>query len=274
MAKRRGGYRRGSYKFTARRRAALKKAQLKSAQKRKGSGKKIAIAAGAIGGLAAVAYLGSRHRGKISGNKNASRNAVQPGSKESTRIANAISVGNPSRTTTITEGDRVMAQATRNRLNRAAPIPGHMRGATDRQTERSVRRTLRNARKAAATGQKTAALKGTPGGTKTPKKANPNNEARKTKWTEENWKAALAFDEMSVRQPLSGGKPADSGSRATPQRSNTSNSRTSAFYKQQEALDKILGVKLSGNDREAAINAAMNANPGVSRETVIKKLRL
>jgi hypothetical protein len=214
---RRGGYRRGPYKFTSRRRAALKKAQIKSARNRKskgGTAKKIGIAAGAIGGIAVAAYLGSKSGGFSRNNRGGSaRAAVQPGSKEKTRVANAISVGSPSRTTVISPDALRRAQNERNKLARATPVPAHMRGATDRQTERGVRKTLRDAKKQAV-GQKTSSLTGTPGGVKTPSKAKPQNEARNKAWTDQQWADALAFD-APTRNPLSGG-PVKRNSAGTP----------------------------------------------------------
>ena len=218
MAKSSGVYRRGGpYKFTARRRYALKRAQEISARKRKQQrNKRIGVAAGAIAGIAIAGYLGSKHRGGIrSNNPGAIRAAVQPGAKENTRIANALSVGSPSKTTTVIgPGERARAQATRNAMARSA-LPPHM-GGTDRKkytadgdvnttamTNAGVRKTLKNARSKVAQGRKTESLKSTPGGGgKVYPPANPR--ASRAAWSDENWADALAFD-TSVNKPISGG---------------------------------------------------------------------
>lgn len=195
MARRRN---RGPYKFTARRRYALKKAQEKAARKKKIG--KIAGAVGATIAVGATAYLGHRYGSKAiqSSVKNKRikaygqhREAVRHVSwqaKESNRIGNAVSVAHPSQTTTIGWYQKAQAEKIRKQLNRAKPAPAHMRGVTDRQTEKSVRRTLKE-NKVKVTGQKTGSLKGTPGGTKTYSKANPANT-----WSEDDHAAAQAFD--------------------------------------------------------------------------------
>ena len=215
MARRGRGYRRGPYQFTARRRYALKKAQEASAKKRKSQrNKRIGVAAGAIAGIAVAGYLGNRYgssaiqssvknkRIKAMGGHRAAIAAVQPKNKEATRVGNAVSVAPPSQTHTTQIGwyQRAQADKARAALNRARPAPAHMRGATDRQTERSVRKTLKEARKTTG-GTKTASLTGTPGGTKTTPKAIPGKPET---WKDEDWADALAFD-MPVRNPLSTG---------------------------------------------------------------------
>jgi hypothetical protein len=270
MAKRRGGgvYNRGGpYKFTARRRYALKRAQEISARKRKSQrNKKIAVAAGAIAGLAVAGYLGSKHVGGIrSNNPRAVRAAVQPGAKENTRIGNAISVGSPSgtRTTVIGAGERARAQATRNAMARNA-LPPHMGGPdrkiyndddsvnTTAMTNKGVRRSMKNARARVAEGTKTSSLKSTPGGTLTPPKANPR--ASRDAWSDSDWADALAFDTPVVK-PISGGSTPRKAS--TPQRDPL---HTLAKIRYDDAKLLGSGARVSGADD------AFLANVGTSRK--------
>lgn len=113
MAKRKA-YRaaKGAYKMTPRRRAALKKAQAASARKRRRRNvKRAAIGITAVAGIAGAAYAGHKYGGKAgsvasSVRRNvksrefsvggitvsrAAKNAHQPGAKEATRIAGAVS---------------------------------------------------------------------------------------------------------------------------------------------------------------------------------------
>lgn len=283
MAKRRSY---GPYKMTARRRYALKKAQEASARKRRRQrNKKIGIAAGAIAGIAVAGVLGSRYgssriqqsvKNKRIQAMTAHRSTAQklahykkisaPDSKEATRIANAMMNARPSATTNqgpsrgITEGDRARAENTRKQLNRAIPPPAHMRGATDAQTNRSVRRTLKEARKATQ-GKKSESLTGTPGGTKTPMKAIPHKPET---WKDEDWADALAFDTL-VRQPIAG-PPAQrkSMSSSVPQRD-----PLHTLAKQRFEDSKLLGAgnKVSGADDPFL------ANVGTSRKAARKPKR-
>ncbi|AEL97924.1 hypothetical protein CL65_gp016 [Mycobacterium phage Patience] len=288
MAKRRY---RGPYKMTARRRYALKKAQEASAKKRrKNAIKKIGAAAGAIGGLAVAGYLGHRygsakiqqsvknnrikvmtaHRGKVV-QLNAARKAVQPGAKEATRVASAISVAHPSRTT-ITASDRARAESVRSKLKKQSMPPiydstGRNIGGPDRRsydednnirseamTNRSVRRTLKQSKKNTQ-GKKTGSLKGTPGGTKTPPKAIPH---RPETWKDDDWAAALAFD-TPTRQPLSGGSSGKGrGTTGTPRRDPL---HTLAKMRYDDA--KLLGSGAPG----AGDTDAFLRNAGTSRST-------
>jgi len=101
------GKSRGYYRFTAKRKAALKRAQFISAKNRKGSGKgsnfkKIATIGVLAGVGAGVAVAGYKNRDAIGAKVGDWRKAVSPDRKERTRSANAISVGHPSRTVSIT----------------------------------------------------------------------------------------------------------------------------------------------------------------------------
>lgn len=287
MARRGKGYRRGPYQFTARRRYALKKAQEASAKKRKSQrNKRIGVAAGAIAGIAVAGYLGNRYgssaikssvkhkriqaandmRRSLAGRKALA--AVQPGNKEATRVGNAVSVAPPSQTHTTQIGwyQRAQADKERAKLNRARPAPAHMRGATDRQTERSVRKTLKEARKT-TTGNKTASLTGTPGGTKTPMKAIPH---RPETWKDEDWADALAFD-TPTRQPLSG----------TPQRGSSGSGRKTAMPQPRDPLhtlakmryddSKLLGTPIRSGDTDAFLASAGTSRSAPKKRTIKRR---
>lgn len=280
MAKRRG-YRRGPYQFTARRRYALKKAQEASAKKRKSQrNKRIGVAAGAIAGIAVAGYLGNRYgssaiqssvknkRIKAMGGHRAAIAAVQPKNKEATRVGNAVSVAPPSQTHTTQIGwyQRAQADKARAALNRARPAPAHMRGATDRQTEKSVRRTLKEAKKN-TTGAKTASLKSTPGGTKTPANAIPH---RPETWKDEDWADALAFD-TPTRNPISG----------TPKRSGGSGRKTAmpqprdplhTLAKMRFDDSKLLGSGAPGaGDTDAFLRSAGTSRAAVPKRSIKRR---
>lgn len=94
---RRKNVRRGSYRYTPKRAQALKRAQAISARKRKSrrnTAIKGAIAGATLAGIGAAAIYGYRNRSTIGSDVRATRNrwknAVQPGSKERVRLANAI----------------------------------------------------------------------------------------------------------------------------------------------------------------------------------------
>lgn len=198
MAKTRGYYSRGKYTFTARRRAQLKRAQAISARKRKRNAIKAAVV---LAGVGAVAFAGYKNRGTISRKTSEWKNAVSPKRKQENRVASAISVASPS-STRITEADRARARNTRNAMAAQDERKRGRGAATDgrsaQREARSVRSTIRNGRrgrlnddnsvksitqlaeegKKITRGRKTASLRSTPGGTKTPKKANPQNQAR------------------------------------------------------------------------------------------------
>ena len=110
MAKRRVA--RGAYKMTARRRVALKKAQAASARKRrKRNTKRVIGGVAAVAGIGAAAYAGHKYGGSAKTVAGSIRNrfktggisvggitvsrtavaAVQPGAKEATRVAGAVS---------------------------------------------------------------------------------------------------------------------------------------------------------------------------------------
>lgn len=209
MAKTRGYYNHGKYNFTARRRAQLKRAQAISARKRKTNAIKAAVV---LAGVGAIAFAGYKNRGTINNKiskvqrartlgRSDWRKAVAPENKEITRVASAISVAGPS-STRITEVDRARARNTRNAMAAQDERKRGRGAATDgrsaQREARSVRSTIRNGRrgrlnddnsvksitqlveegKKVTRGRKTASLRSTPGGTKTPKKANPKNQAR------------------------------------------------------------------------------------------------
>lgn len=170
------GKSRGYYKFTPKRKAALRKAQFVSAKNRKGSGsnlKKIATIGVLAGAGVGVAVVGYKNRDTI---RKAGdwRKTASPENKERTRAANAISVGDPSRTvsitppvvlaprmsTPITDSDRARAQDYRNAEKRkkekeTRAITGSEledidafekqaeRKSSDRQIDRQVRGVLR-----------------------------------------------------------------------------------------------------------------------------------
>jgi hypothetical protein len=127
MAKKRS--RRGrnrNYRYTAKRATALKRAQAISARKRKG--RRVAIAKGVVtgatlAGVGAAAIYGYKNRSTIGSDirstKNRWRNAVQPGSKERVRIANAITGGvkKPTKKRPATKGAKTMTRTDLGKVN-------------------------------------------------------------------------------------------------------------------------------------------------------------
>jgi hypothetical protein len=202
--RRKGGYRSTNYVFTSRRKYALKRAQALSAKKRKQQKfVKIARVGGILAGVGAAAYLGHRHRGTIGSAAGNWRNGFRPTNKEATRVSSNIGVAHPSQTTVITPGARAAAQKTRDALAKAQ-LPPHMGGPdkriydpdtsdvnTDAMTKRSVRRTMKHAKKKTQ-GQKDPGLVGTPGGTRKLKKT--SGDTSHGGLTEAQWEAALGFD--------------------------------------------------------------------------------
>lgn len=105
MAKRKGTrIARGQYRYTPKRAMALKRAQAISARKRKGRIVKGVIAGATLAGIGGVAIHGYKNRSRIRDSGYASvaagdvhstairwKKAVQPGSKERVRLANALS---------------------------------------------------------------------------------------------------------------------------------------------------------------------------------------
>jgi hypothetical protein len=279
---RRGGNRGRPYNFTARRRYALKRAQEISAKKRKSQrNKRIGVAAGAIAGIAVAGYLGSKHVGGIrKQNVAAVRKAVQPGNKEKHRVANAVSVAPPSATRTrgpITATDRQRAANTRKAMERAA-LPPHMGGPdrkrytaddeinTTAMTNAGVRRTLRSARKKAATGDKAPSLKSTPGGgNKTYPPANPrSSRAAAQAWSDENWADALAFD-TPTNKPISGGSTARS--RPAPKRD-----PLHTLAKMRYDDSKLLGSGAAGaGDTDAFLRSAGTSRPAPNKRTIKRR---
>lgn len=297
MARRgKGVYRRGGpYQFTARRRYALKKAQEASAKKRKAQrNKRIGVAAGAIAGIAVAGYMGKRYGSaaiqssvknkraeyfkthREHGKKMAHlRKVAQPGSKEATRIANALMNSRPSATTTqgpITDADRQRAANTRARMAQQA-LPPHMGGPdrriytdddevnTTAMTNRGVRRSLKKA-KAKTTGTKAASLTGTPGGTLTPPKAIKGNP----KWTDEQWADAMAFD-TPVNQPISGGSSRKS---SAPTRRDPLH--TLAKMRYDDA--KLLGSGAPGaGDTDAFLRSAGTSRPAPAKRSIKRAKR-
>ena len=211
----RKGYRRGAYKFTYKRKAALARAQAISARKRKGDSpiKKIGKIAGIAGAVGATAYLGYRHRGTIGKTASGWKNAVSPGAKEKTIVASGISADAISstvkgHTTQIGWYQRAQADKARKALAPKPPRNVNTTARTNRQTSKLVRaankdidsitsdnRVQRNRAAAKATGKKSASLTGTPGGTKTPKKAQKPSGENHGGFTEDQWQAILGFDE-------------------------------------------------------------------------------
>jgi hypothetical protein len=94
MAKRNQRRRNSSvYRYTPKRKAALKRAQAISARKRKSQRNaaiKGAVAGATLAGVGAAAIYGYKNRSTIKATSTSWKNAVQPGSKERLRIANAI----------------------------------------------------------------------------------------------------------------------------------------------------------------------------------------
>jgi len=211
----RKGYRRGAYKFTYKRKAALARAQAISARKRKGDSpiKKIGKIAGIAGAVGATAYLGYRYRGTIGKTASGWKNAVSPGAKEKTIVASGISADAISSTVTghTTQiGWYQRAQADKAREALAPRPPRNV--DTDKRTKHQVDKLMREAKRnpdsitsdnrvqrrraaAKATGKKSASLTGTPGGTKTPKKAQKPSGENHGGFTEDQWQAILGFDE-------------------------------------------------------------------------------
>lgn len=236
-AKGRGG---GNYQFTYKRKAALYRAAKISAQKRrKQNFMKAAKIGGGVIAVGAGAYLGHRYGGSAVAavkqyrpgmanirNQFAAKLAVSPHHKEDIRVASAIHVAEPSATnvmklhvpgkqTIITEGDRKKAEATMKAIEQEK-LPPHMGGPdrrkydaddnvdTEKMTERSVRATMKGARRRTQ-GKKAASLTSTPGGTKVPRKAVPSKQ-NANGMTDEEFKAATAFDVqhkpvLSVKTP-------------------------------------------------------------------------
>jgi hypothetical protein len=117
MTKRNQNGRRGNgpYRYTAKRKAALTRAQAISARKRKRN-KNIAtgvIAGATLAGIGATAIYGYKNRKEIQITSRRWKNAVQPGSKERVRLANALSgnlVKKPSSKTGATRGAKTMTR--------------------------------------------------------------------------------------------------------------------------------------------------------------------
>ena len=94
MAKRKRRGSKGPYRYTSKRAAALKRAQTISARKRKGQRNaaiKGVVAGATLAGIGAGAIYGYKNRSTIKATTGNWKNAVQPGSKERVRVANAIS---------------------------------------------------------------------------------------------------------------------------------------------------------------------------------------
>ena len=194
-----GAFKNGKYRFTAKRRYALQRAAYISARKRKNNHAATAKKVAVLAGVAGAAYFGFRNRETIGRTAAGWKNAVQPWNKERNRINSAISVADPSQTTIITAGARQRAQDIRDKL--AEPLPDRRiyneddSVNTEAMTEQSVKKTLgRNRRR--SQGKKTGSLTGTPGGTRTPAKANPANKPKEDEW------GATWIDDILV--PVSG----------------------------------------------------------------------
>lgn len=239
MAKSRSGrgyYNRGKYRFTPARQKALKRAQEISARKRRNSlikrGATVGVLAGTVGTLA---YLGVKNRDTIGRKASDWRKSVQPGNKEKVRTANAVSVAHPSQTVSakITEGDRAVANATRQAIAKESQAPRYVErqfrtdvgthvvvtsklineGGPDNriykednsvdtdamvaesvartQTRRS-RQTHNSKARQAVTGTQTGSLRGTPGGTQAPKKAQQPRTGGSRGVSDADWASLLA----------------------------------------------------------------------------------
>lgn len=196
----------GSYKFTPKRRAQLKRAQMISARKRRN--KRIKTGAAIVGGAAALgasAYLGNRYGGQAvssvraykpkvanARNKLAARLAVQPGAKESTRIATKTMIAKPTPEQINEIREKASAPRVDSRIydedlnidseamaDRSARATNRSKAAKDaRRKEASQRKRLAKARqnRANAIGKPVESLSGTPGGGLTPPKARRQRE--------------------------------------------------------------------------------------------------
>jgi hypothetical protein len=124
MAKKRGrNVRRGQYRYTQKRAVALRRAQAISARKRKGrrnSAIKGAIVGATIAGVGAAAIYGYKNRSSIQATSVRWKAAVQPGSKERVRLANAIGgnlIKKPTKKTAATKGAKTMTRIDLGKVN-------------------------------------------------------------------------------------------------------------------------------------------------------------